>query len=129
MTQSSRSRADLEIRDASQIDRDMTTYIAERRLLFSPKTSDERSELTIRIGAPFVVEEGSVDFPVGEGISGCRVEFDGLTGEYCDTVYGADLLQALQLAVNVEPTLERLRKKYDFFFPTGEPYFDADDSE
>jgi len=111
------------------MDQDMTTFIAERRLLFSPKGGDERSELIIRIGAPFVVEEGSVDFPVSDSTSGCRVEFDGLAAGNLRTVYGADLLQALQLAADVEPTLERLRKKYDFYFPTGEPYFDKDNSE
>ena len=129
MTRSARSHPHVKTRDTSDFGRDMTTFIAERRLFFSPKGSDERAELVIRIGAPFVVEEGSVDFPVGDGISGCRVEFDGLSGEHCDTVYGADLLQALQLAADVEPTLERLRTKYDFFFPTGEPYFDTGDSE
>lgn len=105
----------------------MKTYIADRKLIYSPKGGDERLNLVIRIGEPFLVEEGSVDFEVAEGVAGCHVEFDGLNGERRETVYGADRLQALQLAVNIEPRLERLRKKYDFFFPSGEPYHEVDD--
>jgi acyl carrier protein len=41
-----------------------------------------------------------------------------------EKIYGADSLQALQLAVNVEPTLIRIGKKYDLYFPTGEGYFE-----
>lgn len=107
----------------------MTKFIAERRLFFSPKGRDNREELVIRIGAPFVVEEGSVEFPVGDGISGCRVELDGLSGKHLGTVCGADSLQALQIAADVEPALERLRTKCDFSFANGDPYFETDDSE
>ncbi len=39
-------------------------------------------------------------------------------------VYGADSLQALQLAVDIEPILKRLSNRYDFFFPNGDGYFD-----
>jgi hypothetical protein len=106
----------------------MKDCIAERRLLFSLKDGHERKELIIRIGAPYLVEEGTVNFPVGEGTAGCSVDFDGLPAENLEDVYGADLLQALQLAADVEPTLERLSKKYDFYFPTGEPYFDPEDN-
>lgn len=38
---------------------------------------------------------------------------------------GADTLQAVQLAIyGVDPTLRRYRKKYDFYYPDGDPYFD-----
>lgn len=105
----------------------MTEWIAERRLLFVPKGGMERKELLIRIGRPYLVEQDNVDFLVSEGTGGCRVEFSGIVGGYSGTVYGGDLLQALQLAVDVEPILKSLRKKYVFFFPSGEPYFE--DSE
>jgi hypothetical protein len=36
----------------------------------------------------------------------------------------ADSLQALPLAADVEPVLKRLSSRYDFYFPTGEGYFD-----
>jgi hypothetical protein len=38
--------------------------------------------------------------------------------------YGADSLQALQLAADIEPVLKRLSHRCDFYFPTGEGYFD-----
>jgi hypothetical protein len=40
------------------------------------------------------------------------------------TAIGADSIQALQLAVDVDRVLRRLSKHYDFYFPTGEAYFD-----
>jgi len=43
-------------------------------------------------------------------------------------IYGADALQAIELASSsVEPFLRRLYKKYDLFYPSGEPYFDNPD--
>ena len=54
----------------------------------------------------------------------CTVEFDGLPDETLGDTYGADSLQALQLAADIEPVLKRLSHRYDFYFPTGEGYFD-----
>lgn len=102
----------------------MTEWIAERKLLFVPKGGGERKELAIRIGRPYLVEPDKVNFAVHKGAGGCTVEFFGIDGGYLDNVYGADLLQALQLATDVEPILKRLSKKYDFYFPDGEPYFE-----
>ncbi len=103
----------------------MNKYIAERKLLQAGKGSDEREELIIRIGIPYVVDQNDVNFPIDEGVSGCTTEFDGLLDISTEETYGTDSLQAIQLAVNVEPILERLRRKYDFYFPTGEGYFDS----
>jgi len=101
--------------------------IAERRLLYSEKGSDVRKALTIRIGAPYVVSEVPGGPPVEDEFAGCSIELDGIAEEVPD-VYGTDRLQALFLAANIEPLLERLRKKYDFFWPSGEAYFEGDDS-
>ncbi|HEY1312731.1 MAG TPA: hypothetical protein VGE92_02590 [Steroidobacteraceae bacterium] len=35
-----------------------------------------------------------------------------------------DSLQALQLATDLESVLKRLSNKWDFYYPTGEGYFD-----
>jgi hypothetical protein len=102
----------------------MTEWVAERKLLFSEKGSTDRRGLVIRIGRPYLVDPREVKFEVSEGAAACLVEITGLTSEFRDEVFGADLLQALQLASNVEPTLKRLSKKYDLYFPTGEPYFE-----
>ena len=106
----------------------MKEWIAERTLVFVEKGSTERRELAIRIGCPYVVDPEKVNFQVSQGTAACAVEFVGLENEYLDQVYGADLLQALQLAADVDPTLKRFAKKYDFFFPTGEPYFEGEES-
>ncbi|CAN0177649.1 unnamed protein product [Phaeothamnion confervicola] len=104
----------------------MSEWIAERRLLYTEKGSTTRQELIIRIGRPYIVKPGSVQFEISDGTAACCVEIVGLNDGYLDEVYGADLLQALQLATNVEPTLRRLSTKYDLYFPTGEPYFEEE---
>lgn len=106
----------------------MTDWIAERKLFYALKGSSERRELVIRIGKPYLVQPGTVSFPVAEGTAGCSVEFAGLEEVDLGETYGADLLQALQLAADIEPVLKRLSLKYDFYFPTGEPYFDEDNA-
>jgi hypothetical protein len=100
------------------------TLIAERRLLFSEKGESERKPLVIRIFAPGLVDPASVSFQIAPGTAVCSVEFDGIPDETLGDTYGADALQALQLAADIEPVLRRLSKRYDFYFPTGEGYFD-----
>jgi len=102
----------------------MTTVIAQRRLLFSLKGQTERKPLIIRIYAPQPVDPASPLYRPDGDIASCRVEFEGLDVEVLDEVFGADTIQALQLAADIEPTLKRLSKRYDFYFPTGEGYFD-----
>ncbi|MBU2714439.1 hypothetical protein [Zooshikella harenae] len=98
-------------------------YVAERKLLFSEKGGQCTKELVIKISEPFVVNQNDVKFPTDGVTSGCHVEIEGLD-ESGFNLYGMDSLQAINLASNVEPLLERLSNKYDFFWLTGEPYFD-----
>ena len=102
----------------------MNQCIAERKLLFSLKGSTERYPFVVRIFAPSELAVGEVDFKFDKGTSVCRVQIDGLPDITVEKVYGADSIQALELAVNVDPILKRLAKKYEFYFPTGEGYFD-----
>jgi len=97
--------------------------VAERVLLYSVHGESDRKNLHIRIGQPCIVPPGSVSFDISEGTAVCRVEYIGLDEEVVENYYGADLLHALQLAVCVDPVLNRLSKKYDFYFIDGEPYF------
>jgi hypothetical protein len=92
----------------------MSDVIAERKLLYSTKGNSDRKELVIRIGVPYVNKDG---------MARCPVEWDGLFEEFAD-IAGMDSLQALQLAANVDSMLEKLRNKYDFFWASGEPYFE-----
>ena len=101
----------------------MMKYIAERKLLFSEKTSQETKEIVVKISEPFVATEGNANFP-GDGVASvCRVEIDGLDEPGFDLV-GMDSLQAVNLASDIESLIKRLSDKYDFFWITGEPYFD-----
>jgi hypothetical protein len=104
--------------------------IAELKLQFSDEGSTDRKPLRIRIFAPQPVDPASVSFPVDADVAGCVVEFDGLPDAARDRLgadsinYGADSIQALQLAVDVDRILKRLSEHYDFYFPIGEGYFD-----
>lgn len=97
----------------------MEKFIAERKLMFAPKGTQARKELVIRIGVPYWFEDG---------VAACPIEWDGLFDkkELADS-RGMDLLQALHLAADIEPLLEKLRHKYDFYWPSGEPYHDDEE--
>lgn len=103
----------------------MNEYIAKRTLMYSLKGISERNSFVVQIMAPRELTEGDVEFPFTKGTAVCIVQFVGLPSTQPEQIYGADSLQALQLATNVEPILKRLSNKYDFFFPTGEGYFDG----
>lgn len=100
-----------------------TPIIATRHLAFSPIGEEARHNLFIRIHAPYQLREGDVAYSVERGVAGCEVEFEGLSEE-TRTVHGADTIQALEMAVDIDRTLRRLSRKYTFFWPSGEPYFE-----
>lgn len=100
--------------------------IAERKLLFSEKGNSKRVSFAVRISAPYIVRQEEVKFSVDGIVAGCHVELDGLN-EPAFEVYGMDSLQAVNMASDIEPLLKRLSSKYDFFWLTGEPYFDEED--
>jgi len=98
--------------------------VATRHLAYACKDDPTRRAFTVRLHEPFFVEPGSVDFNVSGWTSGSVISFDGLEEKEM-TVYGADAVQAIELAVqDMEHYLRRLSKKYDLFFDDGEPYFD-----
>lgn len=96
--------------------------IAKRELMFSRKGEKEKHKVIVRLCLPIEIEPGEVSFSFSPGAACCRVEFDGLD-EPAYVAHGADSLQALQLAVNIDPILRGLGKKYDFFFDDGDPCF------
>jgi hypothetical protein len=103
----------------------MTHSIAERTLQYRPRGESELRTLVVRVFPPFELKEGQVTFPFHPGTAGCVIRIDGLPDVLEEVTYGADTVQALELAVKgVEPILERVGKHHDLFFPTGEPYFE-----
>ena len=101
----------------------MSKYIAERHLWFSKKGDGSRNRLTVGICAPVVVAQEEVQYPVDGVMSKCHVEIEGLN-EYSFDVFGTDSMQAINLASNIEGVIKRLSDEYDFFWTTGEPYFE-----
>lgn len=99
-------------------------YAAERKLLVAEKGSDSRTSLAIKIGLPYIVVQDSVSFAVDGETAACEIDIVGLGEPFNEVTYGADLLQALQLSADIDPILKCFSKKYDFFFLTGEPYFE-----
>lgn len=98
--------------------------IASRELHYALVGDSSTRRMTVWIRMPYVLTDEPVGFSFDPGVAGCDIGFDGLD-EKGDTVYGADTLQALVLAVPaMNNYLMRLRKKYNFYFPHGEPYFE-----
>lgn len=99
-------------------------YIAKRSLLYSVKGSSEKIPFDFCVFHPFEVQAGTVSFDIGNGVVACRYEIFGLPETISDTCYGADSIQALQLAGDVDSCLRMYRNRYDFFFLSGEQYFE-----
>lgn len=102
---------------------DGSRIIAERKLTFSQNGENARHELTVQVYLPVEVNSSDVNFDASPGTASCRVEFNGLN-EPPYIAHGADRLQALEFAVNIDPILRSMKNKYSFYFATGEDYFD-----
>ena len=70
-----------------------------------------------------MVAQEKVQFPVDGVMSICHVDIEGFDEQSFD-VYGTDSMQAVNLASNIESVIKRLSDEYDFFWATGEPYFE-----
>jgi hypothetical protein len=102
-----------------------TEIIASRRLQFKCRNTEKYGNIVIEIYKPYLLREEMVDFPISSGNSGCSVKVIGLETDYYDQeVYGADAIQALQLATDIEGILKHIDKKFELFFEDGEPYFE-----
>ncbi len=102
----------------------MKKSIAERELLYSLKGDDSQKKLVVRISEPYLVDESMVNFKFDPGTAGCKIEFVGLPEEFIEEVHGADSIQALSFATDIDPYLRRLEKNYDFYWQDSSPYFD-----
>jgi hypothetical protein len=91
----------------------MENFIAERRLIAESTLDGKRKDVTIRIGIPYWIEEGE--------IAGCAVRYDGLFPVFNDRK-GTDLLQALQIASDIDIVLAAMSDEFKFYWPSGELY-------
>jgi len=99
---------------------------AERRLLFSTKNGSTRTEVVFRVGKPHVTTASEAASVANGETCTCEVTIAGLD-EPSIKYFGMDSVQALQLASNLDSLIKRLSAKYDFFWPTGERYFEEDE--
>ena len=79
--------------------------------------------MTISISAPAFVSAESLPVHSDMEMAVCNIEIVGFDEPYVQSVIGADLLQALQLATDIDPILKGYSELYDFFYEDGEPYF------
>ncbi len=98
--------------------------IAHRSLLFSEVGNSEKKSLDVKVGLPYEIKSGEVSFTFSKGTAGCDLYLEGLSNEPT-TSYGADTVQALEIALQFDKTLLRLSSKYSFYFANGEPYFES----
>ena len=99
-------------------------FVASRKLLFSEIGSQNKAPFELKVGHPYLLKRGDVNFEFSEGAAGCDLLMDGLSDETI-TSFGADTVQALEIALQFDKTLRRLSSKYQFYFPSGEPYFEG----
>ncbi len=102
----------------------MKNSIAHRRLLISKKGVEKRTDLYIHIGPPRFMPPEKLPFEADDKFAVCNIEMIGFEEPFFDSIYGADLIQAIQLASNIDPILRSYSVTYDLFFEDGEPYFE-----
>jgi len=98
--------------------------VAERKLLYSVKGQEVRHEFAIQVTSPVLVQRDAKRFPIDDGAAVCTVRYEGLDEPSFD-VHGIDPIHALAEATNIDRYLRALAGKYDFYWATGEPYFDG----
>lgn len=97
--------------------------IVSRDLFYSLKGNEVRKKFTFKVCEPKLVEENMVSFKFDEGTAICTAYFEGLDEENIE-IYGMDKLHALSQALDVDRFLKSFTTKYDFYWITGEPYFE-----
>jgi hypothetical protein len=98
-------------------------FVAERELLFSLKGESQRHPLVVRVGYPYLLDKTNANFAFDVGAAGCTISFDGLDATPAQ-LHGIDSLHALALAVDIDRHLRGMSKDYNFYWSTGEAYFE-----
>jgi hypothetical protein len=101
----------------------LRNFIAQRELLYSLKGDSHRRLLVVRVSAPYLIDRDTAGFSADTGSAACTVEFDGIEIGAIE-VNGIDPLHALSLAIDVDAYLKGMKDRYEFYWATGEPYFE-----
>jgi hypothetical protein len=108
----------------------MNDFIAERKLFYAAKGTNDLKEFSIKISKPFFVDSAYKKSKTNDDdITGCNVIVEGITDSdfipYADgNNYGIDSVQAINIASNIEPLIKWISKQYDVYWNIDEPYFD-----
>jgi len=97
--------------------------VALRELLYSYSNGEELKKLVIRIKGHYLLRQQDVGYKIDEGVAACTIEFEGLDEDDIEVV-GMDKLQALSMAVDIDPYLKGMQARYKFYWPTGDDYFE-----
>lgn len=102
---------------------DQMQLIARRKLLFTSRDNATPRACAVGVTAPRDVVPG----PDREGdpLSVCEIVFEGLDVAPI-AVHGADSLQAVSMAADVDGYLRGLEREqgFEFFWDDGSPYFE-----
>jgi hypothetical protein len=99
--------------------------VARRHLLFTTPDDATQRPCAIGITAPREVHTSSNDETLHDPLAACAIVFEGFDAPSIE-VHGADSLQALAMACDIDPYLRDLerRKGYEFFWDDGTVYFE-----
>jgi hypothetical protein len=103
----------------------MAQLIAQRKLLYTSRDNNTPFPFTVGITAPREVATGTNDEALHDAMAACEIVFEGLDAPPIE-VRGADSLQAVAMACDIDPYLRGLERQhgYEIFWDDGSPYFD-----
>jgi hypothetical protein len=102
-----------------------TDLVARRKLLFSTADNGTPRPCTVGITPPREVVTGTDDEALHDAMAVCEIVFDGFEIAPIQ-VHGADSLQALAMACDIDPFLRDLERRsgFEFFWDDGSAYFE-----
>jgi hypothetical protein len=99
--------------------------IARRKLQFTSRDNASLRACSVGITPPREVVHGQdTDDALHDPLAVCEIVFEGLEAPPI-AVHGADSLQALAAACEIDPYLRTLERQhgFEFFWDDGSPYF------
>jgi hypothetical protein len=104
---------------------DRNGLVAQRMLLYTSPDNATPRPCTVGITAPRDVATASDDTALQDAMAVCEIVFEGLAAPPIP-VHGADSLQALAMACDIDPYLRGLERQqgFEFFWDDGSPYFE-----
>ena len=102
-----------------------TDFVAQRKLLFTSRDHATPRPCTVGITAAREVATGTNDEALLDAMAACEIVFEGVPAAPIE-VRGADSMQAIAMACDIDPVLRGLERQfgYEFFWDDGSAYFE-----